>query len=215
MAKSMMKISIDVISDVICPWCFLGKHRLDRALAALPEVQAEVAWRPFFLDPTIPAEGIDRRTYLVGKFGEERLATLHAPFEEAREKEGVPYDFDKITRTPNTLDAHRLMRWSQMEGKQQGVAERLFLAYWSEGRDVGDREVLSAVANEAGMDGAQVAERLATNADVEKVFAEARQAITMGVQGVPCFILAQKYGLSGAQPVETLVDAISKAATPA
>jgi predicted DsbA family dithiol-disulfide isomerase len=205
----MKAIRIDVVSDVICPWCFLGKRRLDRALAALPEVKAEINWRPFFLDPTISPEGLDRREYLIAKFGEERLNSLHSPFEEARANEGVPYDFGKITRTPNTLDAHRLIRWSHVDGKQHEMAERLFVAYWSEGRDVGDRAELAGLARDAGMD---VKERLNSGLDADAVLREANQAIQMGIQGVPCFILSEKYGLSGAQPADQLIAAIEKLA---
>jgi predicted DsbA family dithiol-disulfide isomerase len=208
-AQSVKTISIDVVSDVICPWCFLGKRRLDKALASLPDVKAEVAWRPFFLDPTIPPEGIDRRTYLVNKFGEARLASLHAPFEEAIRNEGVPYKFDKITRTPSTLDAHRLIRWSHVTGKQHETAERLFIAYWCEGRDIGDRHVLADLARDVGLDAEDVAAKLAAGTDSDTVLREADQAIRIGVQGVPCFILAQRHGLSGALPAEQLAAAIA------
>jgi predicted DsbA family dithiol-disulfide isomerase len=203
-------ISIDIVSDVICPWCFLGKRRLDKALASLPDVKAAVAWRPFLLDPTIPPEGIDRRTYLINKFGEDRLATLHAPFEEARLTEGVPYAFEKITRTPNTLDAHRLIRWAHVTGKQHDMAERLFVAYWREGQDIGDRKVLAALAKQIGLDGDEVSNWLAAGTDADAVLNEVDQAIRMGVQGVPCFILAQTHGLSGAQPADSVAAAISQ-----
>ena len=125
-----ISLKIDVVSDVICPWCFLGKRRLDKALAMVPEVTAEVVFRPFFLDPTIPREGMDRRAYMVAKFGEERLKTIHDPLIAAGKEDGVPYQFDKITRTPNTMNAHRLLRWAQQEGVQAAVAEALFMAYW-------------------------------------------------------------------------------------
>ncbi len=178
-------------------------------MASVPEIRAEVAWRPFFLDPTIPSEGLDRRDYLAAKFGKDRLASLHAPFEDARAQEGVPYDFDKITRTPNTLDAHRLIRWSHVEGKQNDVVERLFMAYWSEGRDIGNRRELADIAREAGMD---IEQNLNADLDADSVSQEVSQAMQMGVQGVPCFILSGKYGLSGAQPVEQLIAAIEKVA---
>lgn len=206
----MRTISIDIVSDVICPWCFLGKRRLDKALASLPDVKAEVAWRPFLLDPTIPPEGIDRRTYLINKFGEDRLATLHAPFEEARLTEGVPYAFEKITRTPNTLDAHRLIRWAHVTGKQHDMAERLFVAYWGEGQDIGDRKVLATLAKQVGLDGDEVSNWLSAGTDADSVLNEVDQAIRMGVQGVPCFILAERNGLSGALPAEQLATAIEK-----
>lgn len=208
----MKAISIDVISDVICPWCFLGKRRLDKAIGLLDGVKAEVSWRPFFLDPTIPAEGMSRRTYLENKFGAERLKTLHDPILAAGKADGVPYAFDKITRTPNTMDAHRLIRWSHMGGKQHDVAERLFMAYFNDGLDVGDLAVLAKLAGEAGMDSSEVSAKLENDADVDGVNAEVERAYRMGVTGVPCFIFAQKQGLMGAQPAEVLAEAIGKLA---
>lgn len=206
------KLIIDVVSDVICPWCFLGKRRLDKALASLPDVEADIGWRPFMLDPTIPIEGLDRRTYLENKFGEERLATLHDPLVAAGREDGVPYQFDKITRTPNTLNAHRLQRWSHVEGKQHDMAERLFMAYWNQGRDVGDVTTLATIAGEAGMDAEAIAARLSTDEDADKVGQEIGIAQKMGITGVPCFVLAQKFGVMGAQAPAQLADAINRAA---
>lgn len=206
----MKAISIDVISDVICPWCFLGKRRLDKAIALLAGVKVEVNWRPFFLDPTIPAEGMSRRTYLENKFGTERLKTIHDPLIAAGKADGVPYAFDKITRTPNTMDAHRLIRWSHASGKQHNVSERLFMAYFNGGLDIGDRTMLAKIAGEAGMDGSDVSTKLDSDADVAAVNAEVEHAYRMGVTGVPCFIFAQKQGLMGAQPAEVLAEAINQ-----
>ena len=207
-----MKVSIDVVSDVICPWCFLGKRRLDKALAALDGLEVEVAWRPFMLDPTIPKEGKSRHDYMVLKFGEERLKTIHDPLIAAGKEDGVPYRFEAITRTPNTLDAHRVMRWAHVAGKQHDLAERLFMAYWNEGKDVGDREVLASEAAAAGLDGARIATGLATDLDAEKVMGEIAMAGRMGVTGVPTFILGRKYGVVGAQSAEVIADAIRKVA---
>lgn len=206
----MKAISIDVISDVICPWCFLGKRRLDKAIALLAGVKVEVNWRPFFLDPTIPAEGMSRRTYLENKFGTERLKTIHDPLIAAGKADGVPYAFDKITRTPNTMDAHRLIRWSHASGKQHDVSERLFMAYFNGGLDIGDRTMLAKIAGEAGMDGSDVSTKLDSDVDVAAVNAEVEHAYRMGVTGVPCFIFAQKQGLMGAQPAEVLAEAINR-----
>lgn len=208
----MRAISVDVVSDVICPWCFLGKRRLDKAISLLGDIKVEVNWRPFFLDPTIPAEGMSRKTYLKNKFGAERLKTIHDPILAAGKEDGVPYAFDKITRTPNTMDVHRLIRWSHVDGKQHDLAERLFMAYFSLGLDIGDRAVLAKIAGEAGMDKAAVSAKLHSDEDVDAVSAEVERAYRMGVTGVPCFILAQKQGLMGAQPAEVLADAISKLA---
>jgi len=208
----MKAISIDVISDVICPWCFLGKRRLDKAIGLLEGIKVEVNWRPFFLDPTIPAEGMSRRAYLENKFGAERLKTLHDPILAAGKEDGVSYAFDKITRTPNTMDAHRLIRWSHDGGKQHDVAERLFMAYFNGGLDIGDRAVLAKIAGEAGMDQSEISAKLESDTDVDAVNAEVERAYRMGVTGVPCFIFAQKRGLMGAQPAEVLADAIGKLA---
>ena len=208
----MKTISVEVVSDVICPWCFLGKRRLDKAIGLLEGIKVEVNWRPFFLDPTIPKEGMSRRTYLENKFGAERLKTLHDPILAAAKEDGVPYAFDKITRTPNTIDAHRLIRWSHVDGMQHDVAERLFMAYFNGGLDIGDRAVLVKIADEAGMNKAEVSAKLENATDVDAVTAEVERAYRMGVTGVPCFIFAQKQGLMGAQPAEVLADAIGKLA---
>jgi predicted DsbA family dithiol-disulfide isomerase len=205
-------IEIDVISDVICPWCFLGKRRLDKAINLLEGIKVEVNWRPFFLDPTIPKEGMSRRTYMENKFGAERLKTIHDPLIAAGKEDGVPYEIDRITRTPNTMDAHRLIRWSHVVGKQQDVTERLFMAYWNGGLDVGDRDVLLKIAADAGMDKTDVSEKLENGTDVDAVNAEVDHASRMGVTGVPCFIFARKQGLMGAQPAEQLVEAIRRLA---
>jgi predicted DsbA family dithiol-disulfide isomerase len=208
----MKTISVDVVSDVICPWCFLGKRRLDRAIGLLDDIKVDVNWRPFFLDPTIPKEGMSRRAYMENKFGAERLKTIHDPLIAAGKEDGVPYAFDRITRTPNTMDAHRIISWNHDAGKQHDVVERLFMAYFSLGLDIGDRAVLVKIAGDAGMDKADVAEKLESGTDVDVVNAEVERAYRMGVTGVPCFIFAQKQGLMGAQPAEVLADAIGKLA---
>ena len=201
---------IDVVSDVICPWCFLGKRRLDKALAQLDGVDVLVRWRPFALDPTIPPEGLDRTDYLTRKFGADRLTTLHDPLIEAGAMDGVPYNFAAVTRTPNTLDAHRLIRWAHTAGLQHEMAERLFMAYWSEGKDVGDRAVLAAEAGATGINAQQIAELLASDQDVAEVKAEIQHAANIGVTGVPTFVFAQSYALVGAQSPEVLADAIGR-----
>jgi predicted DsbA family dithiol-disulfide isomerase len=203
---------IDVISDVICPWCFLGKRRLDKALASLADLDVQVRWRPYALDPSIPPEGLDRTVYLTNKFGAERLATLHDPLIQAGLADGVPYDFEAITRTPNTLDAHRLIRWAHTTGLQSEMAERLFMAYWSEGKDIGDRKILAAEAGAVGINGGQIAELLDSGQDVESVKAEITHATTIGVTDVPTFIFAQSYALVGAQSADVLADAITRVA---
>ncbi len=203
-------MQIDVISDVICPWCFLGKRRLDKAIAMVPEAKIEVVFRPFFLDPTIPPEGMDRHKYMVDKFGEARLKTIHKPLEDMGAADGVPYQFDKITRTPNTLDAHRLIRWSMSAGKQPDVVEALFVAYWRDGKDIGNIQVLADIATACGMDGSEIAILLKQDADKVAVLTEVQKAMEMGVQGVPTMIFNHKYGISGAQDAATVADTIRK-----
>lgn len=203
-------IVIDVVSDVICPWCFLAKRQLDAALASLPDVEAMVRWRPFMLDPGIPPEGVDRQSYMLQKFGAGRLKTLHDPLIAAGKQYGVPYDFEAITRTPNTLDAHRLIRWSHTAGRQTQVVERLFMSYWSEGQDIGEPEVLVGCAADAGINPGQIRELLATDQDVAETQAEIQHLANMGVTGVPLFVLGQRYALQGAQPPEVIADAIMR-----
>ena len=211
----MAKLSIDVISDVVCPWCFLGKRRLDKALAMVPEMEAEVNFRPFFLDPTIPAEGLDRHDYMLAKFGEERLKTIHDPLIKAGKEEGIAYAFDQIKRTPSSLNAHRLLRWSHLIGSQRTVAEALFTAYWCWGQDVSAIEVLKTIAIVNGLNGPEIAEELATDRDKKEVFEEAQMAQQIGVTGVPTFVVNRKYGVTGAQSSESLAELFRKVAAEA
>jgi predicted DsbA family dithiol-disulfide isomerase len=207
----MAAITIDIVSDVICPWCYLGKRRLDRALSQMPDLECEIRWRPFLLDASIPKEGMDRTEYLTKKFGAERLATIHDPLKAAGDAEGLPYAFDKITRTPNTLNAHRLLRWATVEGRQHDMAERLFRLYWTEGQDVGDRDVLLKAAVDEGLDGTIIAQLLNSEADLDAVIEEINTAADLGITGVPTFIFAARYAVVGAQPPEILKGAITRA----
>jgi predicted DsbA family dithiol-disulfide isomerase len=209
----MQKVSIDVISDVVCPWCFLGKRRLDKAIAAVPEIEVEVNFRPFFLDPTIPAEGLDRKAYMLAKFGPERLKTIHDPLLAAGKEDGIAYAFDKISRTPSSLNAHRLLRWSHLIGSQRTVAEALFTAYWCWGQDISNIDVLKTIAIVNGLNGPEIAEELATDRDSQQVMEEASLAQQIGVTGVPTFVVNRKYGATGAQPSASLAELIRKVAS--
>lgn len=208
----MPKVRIDMVSDVICPWCFLGKRRLDKALAQVPEIEVQVVYRPFFLDPTIPEEGIDRQQYMLGKFGAERLKTIHDPLIAAGKEDGIAYAFDQITRTPSSLNAHRLIRWAHLIGSQATVKEALFMAYWCWGKDISDIDVLKPIAIVNGLNGDEIKALLASDEDKAAVYEEAQMAQQMGVTGVPTFVLNQKYGMVGAQPVTALVEMIRKVA---
>src|SRR5689334_6521240 len=205
-------MQIDIVSDTVCPWCFIGKRRIERAMALRPDVSFEVFWRPYRLDPTIPREGVDRRAYLRAKFGDSpRSSAMGDAIRSEGAGEGIEFAFDKIAKSPNTLDSHRLVRWSASAGVQDEVVERLFRAYFIEGKDIGDATVLAAVAADAGMDGELVASLLAGDADLESVEREAGLANEMGITGVPTFIFDSKLMISGAREAELLVRVIDKA----
>lgn len=208
-------LQIDVVSDAVCPWCYIGKRHLEAALAELPDVAATIHWRPYQLDPTIPPGGLDRRAYMARKFGEERLLDIHARLTEAGRAAGLELAFDRIKRSPNTLDAHRLIRWAWSAGRQDAVVEALFRAFFIDGEDISDREILAARAADAGMDREIVSRLLNEDADVDAVRDEIEKARTLGVTGVPFFILGGRLGVSGAQPPEVLARAIAKALEPA
>ena len=207
-------ITVDVVSDVVCPWCFIGQKRLDKAIAA-SGVDVHINWRPFQLDPTIPPEGKARHEYMLGKFGsEERIREIHARIEPLGAAEGISFAFDAIKVAPNTLDAHRVIRWAGAAGEdvQNKLVRKLFQLNFEEGKNIGDHAVLIEAAREAGMDAAIVETLLPTDADVEAVRGEIATASRMGVTGVPCFLLEGKYAVMGAQDAATLADAIKQVA---
>lgn len=207
----MPTLEIDVISDVVCPWCYLGKRKLDAAMKQVDPLTYDVRWRPFQLDPTIPPEGIARADYMSRKFGPEKIAAIHARLEEAGREDAIAFAFDKITRSPNTLDAHRLIRWAQSSGKQSEIVERLFSLYFVEGQDIGDRQLLIELARQTGLDGDLIARLFVEGVDILPVQEEISTAARMGISGVPFFIFGGKYAVSGAQPVDALVGVIWKA----
>jgi len=209
------RITVDVVSDVVCPWCFMGQKRLDKAVASLADIEVEVRWRPFQLDPTIPPEGKERRAYMLAKFGsEERIRQIHARIEPLGEAEGIAFDFGAIKVSPNTLDAHRVIRWAATAGNevQNRLVRDLFSLYFEQGQNIGDRTILAATATRAGMDASVIETLLPSDADVEAVQNEIAMASRMGITGVPCFLLEQKYAVMGAQDTGTLVDAIRQVA---
>ncbi|MDO9442240.1 MAG: DsbA family oxidoreductase [Beijerinckiaceae bacterium] len=203
-------LEIDVMSDVVCPWCFIGKRKLDAACAQFPDVAFDIRWRPFQLDPTIPPEGMKRLDYLTRKFGADRLASFHDRISEAGAEAGIAFAFDAITRSPNTLDAHRLIRWSHARNRQHELVDRLFRLYFIEGQDLGDRDLLVSVADEFGLDGSLVRRLLDDGTDVGSVREEIATAARMGVSGVPFFIFGGKLAVSGAQPEDVLQEAIRR-----
>jgi predicted DsbA family dithiol-disulfide isomerase len=207
-----MTLSVDVISDVICPWCFIGKRRLEKAIADAG-MPVDIRWRPYQLDPTIPPEGKDRRAYMEAKFGSgDRIRQIHERVVATGAEDGIDFAFDRIKVSPNTLDAHRLVRWVGDAGAQDAVVEALFNAYFTEGRDVGDHAVLGDIAASSGLDRGELMKRLASDEDRDAVRAEIDQARRIGVTGVPTFILANRYALVGAQPAKEIVLALQTTA---
>ncbi len=196
-------IKLDIFSDPICPWCYIGKTRLDRALEASPHHPFEIEWHPFQLNPDMPPEGMDRREYLEQKFGgRDGALRAYAPVVEHAEEAGLQIDFAAIKRTPNTLDAHRLIHWAGLEGRQTPVKSALMAAYFREGRDIGDAETLADIARDCGMDRDMVVRLLASDADRAEISARDAHARERGIRAVPTFIIANTHVLSGAQPVE-------------
>jgi len=206
-------IQLDVISDTICPWCYIGKRRLEQAIAMRPDIAVDIRWRPYQLDPTIPDGGVDRRAYLENKFGgPDQAKEIYTRIKEAGDAEGLDFAFDKIKRTPNTIHSHRLIRWASNNGAQDAVVERLFQIYFLEGGDIEDRDTLTEVARQNGMDADLVHELLGGDADVELVQREIRTAQKIGVTGVPCFVFANTFGVMGAQSPEIIAESLDKAA---
>ncbi len=208
-----MTLPIDMVSDVVCPWCFIGKRRLEKAIALRPDIPVEMHFQPYFLNPWVPREGMSRDAYLTAKFGSpERYRAIAQRVSDAAAAEGLIYAPDKITRQPNTLDCHRLILWAGETGNAGGMKQRLMDLYFTEGGDLSDRDVLVEAASASGLDGAEVRRRLASDRDVERVEKEAEFAKAAGIDGVPCFILGGALAVQGAQTPDHLAQAIDRAA---
>jgi predicted DsbA family dithiol-disulfide isomerase len=206
-------MQIDVISDSICPWCFIGKRRLEKAIAARPDLTFSVIWRPYQLNPDTPREGYDRKAYMQAKFGSQDQAKgVYKVVSATAREEGLEFAIDRQKRIPNTLDSHRLNHWAHTAGVQDTVVEGIFRAYFMEGQDIGDPAVLVKIARAAGMDAGVVAKLLSSDADLELVLREEAVARRMGVTGVPCFIIDQRLVMVGAQETDMLLRAIDHAA---
>ena len=204
-------MQIDIVSDTVCPWCFVGKRKLELALAQRPGIPFNIHWRAYRLDPNVPRGGVDRRAYMKAKFGDSpRTSAMSDAIKAAGESVHIDFAFDRIKKRPDTIDSHRLIRWATSGGQQNDVVERLFKAYFEEGRDIGDPAVLIEDANQAGMDATLVADLLAKDADRELIEQEDALAHRMGISGVPTFIFANKYLISGAHDADKLVRVIDK-----
>jgi predicted DsbA family dithiol-disulfide isomerase len=209
----MTALPIDMVSDVVCPWCFIGKRRLEKAIALKPEIPVEVRFRPYFLNPWVARDGISREDYLTTKFGSpERYRSIAQRVAQAAAAEGLTYELDKIKRQPNTLDCHRLILWAGESGNAARMKQRLMDLYFTEGGDLTDRDVLVRAAADCGLDADLVRQRLADDTDVARVEREAESAKEAGIEGVPCFIFGGLTAVSGAQAPEYLAQAIERAA---
>ena len=209
----ILPVVVDVVSDVVCPWCFIGKRRLEKALALKPEIPVEVRFHPYFLNPWVPREGISRDQYLTTKFGSpDRYKGIAGRVQAAAAEEGLVYDSSKMKRQPNTTDAHRLIFWASSIGKSAEMKQRLMDLYFTEGGDLTDREVLVKAAADIGLEAAKVREALASDADLAAVEAAADQAKDAGIDGVPFFIIGNLAAISGAQSPEVIANAIEQVA---
>ena len=196
-------IRLDIFSDPVCPWCLIGKAHLDRALEAHADHPFVIAWHPFQLNPDMPAEGVEKRPYLAKRLGgEAKVDAIHDRLRQIAKEAGVAMDPDKPEMLPNTMNAHRLIHWAGIEGKQAAMVSALFRAYWRDGRDIGDAEELCDIAEEIGMDPVAVARLLGSDADIDDLRARDVDARKKGVTAVPTFLIAQQYVVSGAQPPE-------------
>jgi predicted DsbA family dithiol-disulfide isomerase len=207
-------MQIDVISDTVCPWCFIGKRRLMHAMALRSHIAFDVKWRPYRLDPTVPKTGMDRQAYMRAKFGDDpmKIVEMYKLIAQEGAKDGIEFDFAAIVRRPNTLDSHRLIRWAEIAGVQDDVVERLFIAYFENGEDIGDIRVLADIADTCGMDGVEVAQMLESDTDIALVEREDQIAHEMGVTGVPAMIFGGKLAVSGAREAEMLAAVIDRVA---
>src|ERR1700689_5975678 len=207
--STLKPLKIDIIAAVVWPWCYIGKRRIENALALVPDVPVEVHWRPFFLNPWVPREGISRDEYLTTKLGSvEAYKGMAGRGVAAAGEEGLSYRPDLVKRQPNTIDCHRLIHWAEAKGKSAEMKQRLMELYFRDGGDLTDINVLVQAAADCGLDAEDVRRRLATDEDVEQISAQAREAADKGISGVPTFVFAGKYAVSGAQPADQLPRAI-------
>lgn len=196
-------IRLDIFSDPVCPWCYLGKTHLDRALERHPDHPFHIEWHPFQLAPHLPRQGVDRGQYLLSIFGtQQRTVEAHLRLAELGRKAGLEFNFEAIKTSPNTFDAHRLIHWAGLEGRQTPMVSALFRAYWREGRDIGDPEVLCDLAAGIGLDRAVISRLIYSDADAEAIRAREAHARQRGISAVPTFIVADQHAISGAQPPE-------------
>lgn len=210
------RLLIEVVYDLVCPWCYLGVRRLFRTMRRRPDLLFELCWRPFLLNPDMPRAGMARADYVIRKFGgEDRARRLYASITEIGAGEGVEFRFDRIRRTPSSVDAHRLVRWAAPYGRSSDTAEALFAAHFADGHDIGDHAVLRAIAASIGLDPVAATYFLRSDEDVDAVHADNLRAHRLGINGVPCFVVAGRHAVAGAQEPEVIERLLDVAAVDA
>ena len=203
---NLLGMQIDIYSDTVCPWCFIGKRRLEKAMASRPELDLDIVWRPFQLNPNMPAGGMDRQAYLANKFGgAQRAGQFYDLIDRAGRGDGLDFQFQRINVTPNSLDSHRLIKFGRAAGRQDPIVEALFRAYFLDGWDIGEMDVLVEVAEACGLDGASTRAFLESDQDVQQTKSEDLKARRMGIDGVPFFVVNRKYAVAGAQEAEAFL----------
>lgn len=216
LAPPRISLSLEVVIDLVCPWCYIGTRRLRRTLRRRPDLAVAITWRPFLLNPDMPRAGLSRSEYILRKFGgEERARRLHASIATLGRGEGIAFHFERIRRTPSSIDAHRLVRFAAASGRADAAVEALFAAHFTDGHDIGDPAVLAAIAAALGLDPARLRRLLASDADVDVIQAENLRAHRIGINGVPCFVVAGRHAIAGAQEPEVLERLLDVAAAEA
>jgi predicted DsbA family dithiol-disulfide isomerase len=205
LAPPLLRLSVEVVHDLVCPWCYLGLRRMQRTLRRRPELMFELTWRPFLLNPDMPRSGMPRTDYVIRKFGgEDRARRLYASITDIGRAEWLQFRFDRIRRTPSSVDAHRLVRWAVSQGRGDGLVEALFAAHFTDGRDIGDIGVLVAIAVANGLDAQAAQAFLLSEAEVDAIHAENLRAHRLGINGVPCFVIGGRHAIAGAQEAEVI-----------
>lgn len=216
LAPQKARLSIEIVHDLVCPWCFLGVRRLMRTLRRRPDLLFDLTWRPFLLNPDMPRAGMSRGDYVIRKFGgEDRARRLYTSIAEIGRAEGVLFRFDRIHRTPSSVDAHRLVRYAARFGRADALVEALFSAHFTDGDDIGDAATLSALAQSCGLDGIEVRRFLGSEAEVDSVHADNLRAHRLGINGVPCFVISGRHAIAGAQEPEVIERLLDVAAVEA
>jgi predicted DsbA family dithiol-disulfide isomerase len=216
LAPPKSRLAVEVVYDLVCPWCYLGVRRLLRTFRRRPDLLFDLSWRPFLLNPDMPRAGMARPDYVIRKFGgEERAKRLYASITELGRREGVTFAFDRMRRTPSSVDAHRLVRFAARHGRADAMVEALFSVHFAEGHDIGDHAILTALAVACGLDLAEARAFLASDAESDAVHADNLRAHRLGINGVPCFVIGGRHAIAGAQEPEVIERLLDVAAVDA